>query len=185
MLKCYSIENLAFERGPVLDTVGALAPDRTKDQLSIAFSEDHFAAITEALFPLFTAYAMGQLLNCECETVGYSVFRLLQSNTSYLLSKAAIKARLREIHQHLRRQFAWNEILAAKHKVRSALYKGKVGDARFVSGKSYLCKILLRWFQQEANFRGNDRQLISLILEKSSLKLDPGLGRSLRRVARA
>jgi hypothetical protein len=57
-------------------------------------------------------------------------------------------------------------------------------DARFISGKSYLCGILLRWFQQEANFRGSSRQLLSLILENSPLMVDRGLGKALRRIAK-
>jgi Protein of unknown function (DUF4435) len=185
MLKCYSIENFAFERVPVLETAGTLAPHRTAAHLSAAFSEDKFAGITEALLPLFVAYAMGQLLKCQCETVGFSVFRLLKGNASYELSELAIKKRIREIHSHLRQQFNWQQILGAKKRVRAALRKGDALDARFISGKSYLCGILLRWFQQEANFRGNDRQMLSLILDKSLLNLDPGLGRSLRRIARS
>jgi hypothetical protein len=153
--------------------------------MSAIFSEDRFASVTEKLFPLFTAYAMCQLLHGDCETVGYSVFRLLQSNTSYALSDIAIKKRIREVHLHLRQRFDWPGILSAKKAVRAALEKSSAFDARFISGKSYLCGILLRWFQQEANFRGNSRQLLSLILERSSLMLDPGLGKSLRRTAKS
>jgi hypothetical protein len=184
-LKCYSIENFAFERGPVLDAACALTPERPVANIHAVFSEERFASVTEKLFPLFTAYAMCHLLHSDCETVGYSIFRLLRSNTSYLLSEAAIKTRIREVHTHLRIRFAWRQILDAKKRVRLALRKRNTFDARFISGKSYLCGILLRWFQQEANFRGNSRQLLSLILENSPLMVDRGLGRALRRIAKS
>jgi len=85
MLKCYSIENFVFEHDSVLKIAGALVPGRPTAQLSTVFSQTHFDTITEALLPLFTAYAMGQLLQCHCETVGFSVFRLLKNNTSGLI----------------------------------------------------------------------------------------------------
>src|SRR5579871_1068884 len=184
VLKCYSIENLAFERDAVVTTACSLSPGRAAANISAIFSQERFDSITEKLFPLFAAYTMCGLLESDCETVGYSVFRLLQSDTSYSLDTVAVRRRIREVHKHLRQRFSWAQIIEAKKKVRRALKKRRAYDARFISGKSYLFGILLRWFQQEANFRGSSRQLLSLVLENSSLGIDPRLGKSLRRSAR-
>jgi len=180
-LRCYSIENLAFERDPVLRAAYVLAPDRPCESIQVAFSEDKFNAITKVLFPLFEAYAMGWVLKTSCETVSHSVFRLLETD-SHILNRASVRARIREVYSHFRGHSNWSDIVAAKRRVRDALKKVEADEMRFISGKSHLFGVLLRWFQGEVNFRGNQRQLVSMILEHSSLSIDPGMTRALRRI---
>lgn len=184
MLNCYSLENLAYERRPILNAAYALAPERAIASIDNAFSDEIFESTTKKLLPLFALYAIGHLLNATCETVNFSVHRLLPNN-GYILSDSALRERMREVIAHLRKTESWQDIIDAKKRVRGALEEANVADSRFISGKGYLSGILLRWFQREASFRGNPRQLISLILDNSSLTVDPKLARALKRAAKA
>jgi hypothetical protein len=184
-LKCYSLENMAFERLPILNVAYIHAPQLTKAAIDAAFSDERFAGATKSLLPLFQVYAICHVLKAGCKTVDFSVHRLFENPNSNLLSAAAIRSRMRGVIGELLGNFTWKEILAAKAQVRSALDNANAYDSRFISGKSYLGALLLKWFQREVHYRGNLAQLTCAILDNSSVQIDRNLQRAVRRAARA
>lgn len=168
MLKCYSFENLAFERTPILGAAYIMAPERSTAEIDAMLSVEFFDQICSALLPLFKTYAIAAQLGATCETVGFSVQRLTRDN-SYILDSREIRTRIRDVIGQLRKNANWAEIIEARRHVERALAANNISGGRIISGKSYLLAVIMKWFQKEAGFRGNMRQLMSLIFESSNL----------------
>lgn len=182
-LNCYCLENLAFDHAEFIQVAHSLSPGKTATQIDSDFAKKHADYIAKAFWPLFEIYAASHILGAGCQTVSFSPFRLLDPKPAFLPNKTKIRIRIREVLKELRSKHSWQEITNAKKSVRAAATQKQVTDARFISGK-YLTSSVHRWFQKEANFSGNQGQLISMILFHSSFSIDPRLPRALKLSAR-
>lgn len=183
MLRCYAFENLAWERRAVAQIAGIFSPDMKAIDIENILTHSVFENGPRMLLPLFVVYLMCSLLDCECVTIGYSVHRLRIDEKSPEVCGVKLKRRIREILVYLRRNFSWLEIRGAKHKASDCLSRHNAFDHRIISGKDYLLQMLLILMQVSFNYRGNVRQLASLLFEHASLNVDPRLRKALLKLA--
>ncbi|WP_187274716.1 MULTISPECIES: DUF4435 domain-containing protein [unclassified Methylobacterium] len=173
-LNCYSIENFAWHYAAVLDTAKILAPEKSHAEIVQSLPATMFATFESDIKPLFILYAICMRMNATCETVGYSLIRLIDRQKLVVDNRLLIN-RIREIYLHLRTLGSLADIKRARSAVINELLQKGAVDSRLISGKDYLMQFLLLVMQSKYNFRGNSRQLASMIINQSDLTVDPRL----------
>jgi hypothetical protein len=182
-LPCYSIENFAWDIGPIHLAAHDAAPQMQNSQVEDLLKQQELDSIASKLGPLFIAYAICYRLGATCETVKYSVVRLIQPNSRSALCPVKIRNRIRQVFRHLRGEFGLLAITRERGRVEKMLIARKVEPARFVSGKDHLLAMLMFIFQERFGFKGNSRQLLALILGKPT-SLETSLRRAIKKAAK-
>lgn len=183
-LRCYSIENLAWNINSIHSAAKKVAPGMSNADISRAITEIDLDAITAALVPLFVAYSICFRLGANCETVGFSIVRLIQDGRQTSLCSKKIGGRLREVFRHVKQHHGVDAWVRERRAVETMLSKREVEPSHFIAGKDYLLVILLRMFNERLNYRGSLRLMFSLLLDEPS-GMEAGLQRAVRRAARA
>lgn len=183
VLPCYSIENFAWHLPSIKGAAETVAPHMSAIDIDAGLQADELDAIANCLVPVFIAYAISFRLGGSCETVKFSVTRLVQDGTRSSLCPKKIRSRTRAIFRHLREEFGLDAVRRERQTTISLLQSREVIPSRFVAGKDYLLGILLSIFHERFGFRGNSRQLLSLILSKGT-PLEVKLKAALRRAVR-
>ncbi|WP_410052541.1 DUF4435 domain-containing protein [Bradyrhizobium sp. SZCCHNRI1003] len=183
MLRCYSIENFAWDLRSLHQAAQKCAPQMTTSQIEAALTEAELRSVIDQLFPLFIAYAVCFRLGASCETVSHAVVRLFETEASPKLCARKIRSRIRDIVRAARAEFGLDLIRRERRHVQLCLERRRVEPAHFISGKDYLLKFVNAIFHQRFGYRGNMRQLLSTILTGST-QLEKKLERSLRRAVR-
>jgi Protein of unknown function (DUF4435) len=182
-LRCYSIENLAWNIESVYATAKKIAPGMTNAEISSAITQAELDSIAAALFPMFVAYSICFRLGATCETVGFSIVRLIEDGKRTTLCRRKIARRLRQIFRHIRDQFGMSAVSQERRRVEEILNQRKVEPSQFISGKDYLLSILLFIFNERLNYKGSLRLMFSLLLDEPS-KLEVRLQQAVRRAAK-
>ena len=182
MMKCYSIENLTWDRELLIDIASQMCPGSSTSSVSAILLQEWFDSTVRSLTPLFVYYAVCSALNAECQTVGFSVIRLGKRRPHFEVDSNLIMRRLRSIVRYLRTSHSMNVIIAARQKVERSF--DSVDRSKVISGKDYLWPLLHARFVDRLSYRGSREQLLSLALHHASFNLEPGLQRSLRRCAK-
>lgn len=182
-LPCYSIENFAWEIEPIRLAAHHTAPQLQNNQIENLLKQTELDSIASELVPLFVAYAICHRLGATCETLRYSIVRLIARNSRSALCPAKIRGRIRQVFRHVRGEFGLQALISERGRVEQTLISRKVKPARFVSGKDYLLMILLFIFQERFGFKGNSRQLLALILGRSTM-MEANLQNAVRRAAK-
>ncbi|MGX1323520.1 hypothetical protein AB7M17_006973 [Bradyrhizobium sp. USDA 377] len=181
-LRCYSIENIAWSMDTIHSAARLVAPGMTDAEIRGAITNAELDAIVRALFPIFVAYSICFRLGSNCETVGFSIVRLIEDGERTKLCRKKISSRVREIYRHIRLNFGLAALPRERKKVENMLLQRKVEPWQFVAGKGYLLTILLFIFNERLDYKGSLRLLFSLLLHEPS-KLEAGLQRAVRRAA--
>jgi hypothetical protein len=182
-LPCYSIENFAWEIGPIQVAAHHTAPQMQNTQIENLLNQPELDSIASELAPLFVAYAICYRLGATCETVKYSIVRLIKRNGRSALCPAKIRGRIRQVFRHVRGEFGLQALIDERSRVEQMLISRNVEPARFVSGKDYLLMMLLFIFQERFGYKGSSRQLLALILGKSTT-MEASLQKAVRRAAK-
>ena len=179
-LKCYSIENLAWNIKSIHSAARKVAPGMNNAEITNAITETELNSIVASLFPIFVAYSICFRLGATCETVGFSIVRLIEDGKRTTLCKKKIRRRLRQIFRHVRDHFGLSEISRERTVVKTIVSQRKVEPAQLIAGKDYLLAILLFIFNERLNYKGSLRLMFSLLLDEPS-KLEGGIKRAVRR----
>ncbi|MGY4293090.1 hypothetical protein ACVWXN_001185 [Bradyrhizobium sp. i1.4.4] len=93
-LRCYSIENFAWNMDSIHSTAHMVAPGMTGAEIRGAITQAELDAIVGALFPIFVAYSICFRLGANCETIGFSIVRLMEDGKRTTLCQRKIGRRL-------------------------------------------------------------------------------------------
>lgn len=181
MLRCYSIENFAWDSHAIFEAAHSISTHFTRSQVERLCTQDELNRIVRLLLPLFVVYAAAWSLQTTNTTTSYSVMRLMLSDNPSCICNSKTRQRIRMMYRLLAQEFGRDTTIRKRKEIATLLRTRGYLDARLISGKDYLLPILLKIFQHRFGFRGNSRQLLSLILEHSRLTVDRRLRRAFAR----
>ncbi len=180
-LKCYSVENLAWELEAIMEAAKIFAPSLTDEQIATYVNEQAISAICTSLFPLFVVYAAVSKLNPTLATVSYSVTRLTTAAFRSRICDRRINARILQLLSLLRVNLGRDTIKAEMREIVSKFSGSYLDTCKIISGKDYLVPLIMFLFQDRFNFRGAKEQLLALLIDKAQLNNDSGLRKALLR----
>lgn len=185
MLKCYSVENLAWESGAIYAAAHSLSTQLTRSQVEAKCMQADFEKTVNLLLPLFVTYSVGSSLKTTNSTTSYSAMRLMSSTDPSSICELKARSRLRMIYRLLSKEFGAETTVNQRRKLTSLLRQRNFLDSRLISGKDYLLPVLQKIFELRFNYRGTQRQLLSLVLNHSRFTIDRGLRPAFARALRA
>lgn len=181
-LRCYSVENLAWDFRSIQIAAQKAAPEMSSGDVRAAIPLDELNSIGSSLLPLFITYAACHRLGSSCETIKFSVVRLIGDGQRSKLCPVKLRRRIRQVVRHACAEFGTVAFFAERRRVQRMLIQKRVAVERFVAGKDYLLTLLMFMFHERLGYKGNLRQLLALILIGSS-PLEFDLRRAIRRSA--
>lgn len=177
MLKCYSIENLAWDYVHITELARVLSPELTSAEIMARLPVKMLFDFVQCIHPLFVLYAVCQALESTCSTVSFSVARLIDRPT-LACDKVAVRRRMFDLYKHLVSNFSKEVIRSEKTRIEKAIAQIGCSDGRFISGKDYLIQFLMFAMQDRFGFRGNRNQLVADILTRCDFSVDPDFKRA-------
>ena len=181
-LRSYCVENYLLDEESFISAVMVLDP--RVEEISARRTIDFvgwFERNRLMLSCLFVCYAVTYELMREQETVGYSVYKLLESTEdSFDLSERKVVARVAGLYRKLRSEYSIAETRDVFDRIKERA--SKVSIECFVSGKDYIFPPLYSIIK--SNFKTSIRadSFRVLVAECMASVADPYLSRRLRRV---
>ena len=180
-LRGYCVENYLLEESALVSAVTTLntAIDESFARRQIDF-DGWWQRNRRCLESLFVCYAVTYELKRAEQTVGFSVYRLLESQNSGDLSESKVSARIIQLYRKVRADVSKEDARLVYDKVRTNA--ASIGVTRFASGKHYLFPPIYQLIKSNNSTNITVNSFMVLVAQCLDNAKDPYLLRRIRKV---
>ncbi|MEP4194343.1 MAG: DUF4435 domain-containing protein [Aliishimia sp.] len=183
-LRAYCVENYLLDNERLIELATSFDPEVSEDNANIRLDLDGWLARNEqGLHSLFVCYAVTHTLLDSEQTVGYSVFRILQDDS--LRNDLCPKKTGRRVYQLYKKAVEQHSIEAVRHLRQLVLENSNtIETMRAVSAKDYILPQVYGLMKTYFGVNVSVKQFKVMLAALVSREVDPYLVRRLARICK-
>lgn len=184
-LRCYCVENLLLSEDAIVALCAEADSNRREEDIRNDWSFPQWIdASCRSLSSLFIIYAVSHALATGLQTVAYSVHRLCDNRRGLEVVGERVLVRMVSLIQAIVAHSGREAFLAALVMVKTNATRNSITSHQMISGKDYLIHLAYTRAQARHGYRGTLDQFKTALAARADPRIEPYLGRALRRALR-